>query len=102
MKIQEFVKKTIIENYKNNQWEKCWNDIQNYIRKEQDKIKKRWERYHWSYSDICNKLDDIQYLIESEYESYFSFYNQYWICVWYDWVNWNKKLKNLLLNLNQN
>ena len=96
MNYKEFIKKTIIEWYKNRDWEWVWNKVYAYINKKEDETSKRWERYKWGYAKTMNKIIEIRNKIEDEYESYFCFYNKFWHKAWYDWVNWNNKLKELL------
>ena len=98
MDYRQFIKNTIVKNYKENNREKTWNEIYDYIHKKQLEIEKRWERYKRWYSKTHERMDYMRDVIENEYESYFCFYNRFWQKAWYDRVNGNQKLKDLLIN----
>ena len=84
------IEQIIIKHYSdgNNNWEKCGQEIQDLIRKEEDKIKNK----NYPYMQECNKIDQMRRNIEGIYESYFTVGTGNF----FDWVNGNGSLKELL------
>ena len=97
---EQEVKRIIIKHYKpsnkkykTRSWEKCGEEIENFISSEQDKAKELKKFKDMLYGKQCDYLSRIRNQIESEYYKYFS------VGSMFDWINGNDNLKELIESL---